>query len=494
MYENRLDDIFEIQDEIARRVVEALKVRLVPTDTESLKPTISVEAYNLYLKGRHYWHRRNAIDLERARDCFAQALEIDPQFAVAYAGLADAYSLLYEYGALSNEEAVRLSEQAAERALEIEPDLAEAHAALGLIMSHKRCFPSAEKALREAIRLNPNYAMAHMWLANSLVDQGRFLDADEEYQAAHRLDPLSPIVTVNIAHNYFHLGRQEEARDKIRSVLEITPDFAGTYRNIALFERLTGRMENVLDYYRRAQELDPGTWILPASLALLYLELEDLENAERWIEHALTIAPDHAWVIARRRWIFMARGDIDGYYNYCQDRYKALPERTAVIAAMGFAEMIKGNLNEARRLLESADPEPATPHGPLLNATDLSWGYLYAIDLARIYLASGEKERANVLLDSCFDFLQGMWDQGFREPVGFYIAAVIRTQQDRADEALDYLGQAMQKGWRHHWWMESDPGLESLRNRPEYKKLCDEMEQKVTDLRGRLHAENDAPQ
>jgi TolB-like protein len=189
-FERRLVDIFKLQREIASAVIDAVSPR--PRTEESaaamLPATQSFEAYNLYLLGRHHFHKRNEPGLSRAVEYFRQAIERDPDYALAHSGLADAYTLMSigYYGNVPVAESVAHALPAAQRALELKPDLAEAHASLGLIRENEGDLRAAEQALSRALEFNPGYLMAHVWLGLVLNAQNRYREAAARNREAFR--------------------------------------------------------------------------------------------------------------------------------------------------------------------------------------------------------------------------------------------------------------------------------------------------------------------
>jgi tetratricopeptide (TPR) repeat protein len=217
-FERRLDDIFRLQSEVASAVIAAIGPRRRGDERAPSPPaTQSVDAYNLYLLGRHHFHKRTEASLERAVDCFEQAIERDFGYALAYSGLADAYTLLSAgyYGNMPASRAVTHALPAARRALELAPDLAEAHASLGLIYHNQDDLVAAEAALERALTLNPGYTMAHVWHGLVLTTQGRYREAAARNREALRLDPLSPIANTN-AGRCAALRRGDRAAARLR--------------------------------------------------------------------------------------------------------------------------------------------------------------------------------------------------------------------------------------------------------------------------------------
>lgn len=225
-YDGSLENVFGLQDQIARAIMNALQLELLGGDTTPLvrEATASVEAHDLYLLGLHHWHRRGGA-LDSALAYFRRAVDIDPGYAPAHAGLAATYAVKPVFDpALPPSEALERGRAAARRALALDPDLPEAHAALGqLVMNFERDWEAAERHYRRAIARHPNYATAHQWLAELLYRVGRLDEAAREIENALALDPLSPVARWAAAIIYGTVGRVDEALRAADRATEIAP-------------------------------------------------------------------------------------------------------------------------------------------------------------------------------------------------------------------------------------------------------------------------------
>ncbi len=216
-YERKLGDIFSLQSEIAAAVAAAVGERPAAAPPAPRPPeTRNFAAYNAYLLGRHYFHKRTEATLQRAIECFEQAIAADPDYALAYSGLADACILVsaQHYGNVPLAQAIERALPAAQRALALEPGLAEAHASHGMVLLHQGALARAEQAFRHALELNPGYTMAHIWLGLAMTALGRYREAANSNLEAFRLDPLSPIVNSNVAFDALRFDDTVEARTR----------------------------------------------------------------------------------------------------------------------------------------------------------------------------------------------------------------------------------------------------------------------------------------
>jgi adenylate cyclase len=260
-YDRDLQDVFAIQSDIAKQVAEALRLRILPEESEKLdrRPTADTAAYVLYLKGRFYWNERTKEGIQTAIEYFTNATKIDPNYARAYAGLADCYSILENWGYMPPAEAGPKRDMYVARALELDDSLAEAHVAKATILTSKEWnFPEAEKEYKRAIELDPNYATAHHFYGNGLLGpQGRLEEAISELKEAKRLDPLSLMISANLGDRYLEAGMIEEAEKQYRSILDGAPNFS--YAHFALGGALTkqSRFEEAISEIQKGVELEP---------------------------------------------------------------------------------------------------------------------------------------------------------------------------------------------------------------------------------------------
>src|SRR5690606_21194770 len=224
-YERRIGDLLAVQEEIARAIVDALRQRLAlapdpsragPLPSSGPAPllnssTADVEAYTLYLRGRQHWNERTPEALRRAIGEFERAIARDAGYAHAFAGLADCHAILLDYGVVSPQEGLEPARRAADRALELGPDFAEAHTSAALVRQMEWRWADAEREFRRALELNPGYVAARHRYALLLAWLGRFEEGRRELEHARRLDPLSPVIAAAAAWLAYYEGRHDDA-------------------------------------------------------------------------------------------------------------------------------------------------------------------------------------------------------------------------------------------------------------------------------------------
>ncbi len=263
-YNRKQSDLVSLQSEIARDVSNKLKSRLskaVVADVEK-NYTTNPEAYQLYLQGRFHWNKRDKTAFEKAIVFFKQAIENDPKYALAYTGLADTYALFGDWADGRPKEYMPQAKQAALRALELDPNLPEAHASLGLILIYYDYdWTGSEQEFKRAIELNPKYPSAHQWYSKLLFSAGRQDEGLREITKAAELDPLSKIIIWNLGDGYLYGGRYDDAIKQYQKVIELFSDQQYIHTSLGDAYAVQGKyaqaIEEYLNDYRIAKEIKP---------------------------------------------------------------------------------------------------------------------------------------------------------------------------------------------------------------------------------------------
>jgi adenylate cyclase len=287
-YDRDLTDIFAIQGDIAEQVAEALRVKLVSEEKEAVekKATGNLEAYTLYLRGRQAWNERSKEGLARAMDFFKRAVELDPEFALAYTGLADCYTIMEDRAMMPHKEAIPLARGYAEKAVGFDGDLAEGHASLGLILEKEWDLAGAQAEFRMALTLKPSYATAQHWYSSLLGSLGDHEGAFAAAKRALELDPLSSTVGQGVGVALLNLGRYDEAVGEFEKVLETDPDYVSAHfwKAWALYQR--GDLGQAIEEAQKGVEKDSSSFIASMALAWLQVKAGRREPAQRLLEDA----------------------------------------------------------------------------------------------------------------------------------------------------------------------------------------------------------------
>ena len=322
-YSRDFSDILVVQEEISREVSERLRVKLTGEERQRLtkRYTAAPEAYQLYLKGRFLWNRRTVESLQSAITYIENAIEIDPNFALAYAGLADCYNQFSRFNLLKPMEAFSKAKAAAMKALELNEVLAEAQTSLAFVsMSYDWDWNDTEKRFRFAIAQGPNYAPAHQWYAKYLARMGRFVEAMREMEWACELNPLSQACLVTIGEILYFAREYDRAIEHCRETLELSPDFAQAYSVLSLayaqkgmygeainccqkrfdvfntdteaaaflgcFHGAMGHRERALAQLEVLKERSKREYVPPNLMSIIYLGLGENEQAIEYLEKA----------------------------------------------------------------------------------------------------------------------------------------------------------------------------------------------------------------
>jgi len=258
-YQRELHDLLQIENELGTAIAQQVQGNLTPQQLVDLSKmrTVNPEAYDLYLKGRFYWNQRNPAAMKESVGYFEQAIAKDPDFALAYVGLADAYNIGNIMGAYSAEESLPKAKMAATKALALDPSLAEAHAALGMEKSHYEFdFPGAQKEFLRAIELNPNSAYAHLFYSNCyLAPMGRMPQAIAENKKALELDPLSLPINNFMGMTYMFAGDYEKSYQQFEHTIAMDPTFPLAHMYFSFLLKITGRYEEGIKEYEKSELL-----------------------------------------------------------------------------------------------------------------------------------------------------------------------------------------------------------------------------------------------
>jgi tetratricopeptide (TPR) repeat protein/predicted Ser/Thr protein kinase len=471
-YDREVNSVFAIQDEISRAIVDVLKIRLLGDDRTAFvkRHTDNLEAYNAYTQGRFLWNKRTEEHILKSIEYFEKAIELDPDYALAYVGLADAYAVLPSNVGTPVEEVLPKAREAVKKALELDDELAEAHASLGLISGMGEERENAEKEFLRAIELNPGYAYAHYWYSTWLGSMGRTEAEMREVEIASELDPLSVVILTN-------LGCKKLARDSLKAeelierAIEIEPSRMSTYAAYGRCLRDLGWYEKALAVYARALEAAPTHVETYNSLAYTYDAMGDFEKA---IEHAnkfIELAPDEANPYDSRGEIYAHAGRLDEAIADFEKALEIDPEfapssqrlilsylfkreygkaeslikkalsidepyhRAAARTALAFIPMLQGKFNRALAVLDE---------GIAADRSELDRGWYDANKHGvKLYVYLAREEYDQLLTE--LDIIRGIQEEFQPEDLAKLrdAYAIIRAAQGRIAEAEELL-----RGWR----------------------------------------------
>jgi TolB-like protein/DNA-binding winged helix-turn-helix (wHTH) protein/tetratricopeptide (TPR) repeat protein len=285
-YERNLTDILKLQDEVSRAIAGEIQVSLTPDVSQRLSSSkqVDAEAYQLYMKGRYFWVRRTEESVNRAISYFQQTIEKDQNYAAAYSGLADCYSSLgfsFDIGSLPPQEAQPKAIAEANKALQLDDSLAEAHNSLAYTkLNYDWDWTGSEEQFRRSLKLNPNYANAHHWYAHLLLSAGRFDEALAESNRALELDQLSPIMNVHLGWHYYFTRQYDRALEQLNKTLELDPNYGLAYWYRGLAYEQKHMYPEALREMTHGKELLKGNIVIESDIARLYAVSGNRAQAE----------------------------------------------------------------------------------------------------------------------------------------------------------------------------------------------------------------------
>jgi TolB-like protein/Flp pilus assembly protein TadD len=325
-YERDLHDVLQVQEEIAKAIAREVQIQLTPQEQALLTKArpVDPEAYELYLRGRYFWSKRNQESNKKAIELFHQAIDKDPRYPAPYSGLADCYILFaisFDVGSLSPTEAIPQAKSAAEKAIQLDDTLAEGHNSLAYTkLLYDWDWRGSEAEFKRALQLNPGYASAHHWYAHLLLASGREEEALAESRRALDLDQLSPIINVHLAWHYIYTRQYDRALEQLRKTLELDPNYSLANWYLGWVYEQQRRYPEALQSMRKAQallqdntalvadighvyamsgdtnaamkalaqlnEISKRTYVNPFEIALIYLALGKRSEALQWLDKA----------------------------------------------------------------------------------------------------------------------------------------------------------------------------------------------------------------
>jgi serine/threonine protein kinase/tetratricopeptide (TPR) repeat protein len=345
-YDRKLTDIFAVESDIATAIAKTLQARLTGPEKTAIakRPTANPEAYELYLKGRFFWNKRTATDLRKAIEYFNQALGKDPSYALAYAGLSDAYLVLSLYGAASPADSFPQAIAAAKKAIELDDTLAEAHTSLACSLAYYDFdFDQSLKEFQRAIELNPNYATAHHWLSNGVLSAlGQFERAIAEGKRAVELDPLSLIINADLGQDFFYARRYDEAIVQLRKTIEMDPRFYFAHWALGTALQLKGPLSEAIAEYSKAVELNDDPFVL-AFLGQAYARAGQRDEAQKILARLSEEAKSryvHGYSFAL---MYLALGDKERAIDEMERAYRERDANVVEIKVDPMLDDLRGN-------------------------------------------------------------------------------------------------------------------------------------------------------
>lgn len=348
-YKRKVKDIFGVQEEIAKEICENLRLRLTRDEKKRLKrrDTENTEAYQLYLRGRYCWGRRTAEGFNKGIEYFQQAIEKDPNYGLAYAGLADCYNMLgaFGFGALPPQEYMPRARAAAMRALEIDPDLGEAHASLAVAkFYYDRDWAGTESEFRRAIQLNPSYAIARHYYALYLAAMGRHDEAIAEIKRAQALDPLSLSISATVGRILYFARQYDQAIEQLHKTLEMDPNFFLAHSYLGWVYRQQEMYEEAIAELEKALEVSGGHPGVLSPLGHTYALAGKRAEAQKILEHLTELSKRIYVPSSLIAGVYIGLGEREVMFKWGE---RACDERSGLVV-----------YNNVEPMLDSLRPDP----------------------------------------------------------------------------------------------------------------------------------------
>ena len=468
IFEQPAANVFELQGKIAASVSEALEIVLDLQQQKRLGDvgTTNPEAYQLYLRGRQFLARRTTVSISSAMKSFEQALNLDPEYAQAYLGLADANLLLPLYNNRPGADYLEKSLQAVRTALRLDPDLGEAYATLGSVLDEKRDFTGAEQAFQTALARAPRYPTTYHWYGFLLYRLARQEEADDMFELAIEQDPLSTTVQYGMSANLVAMGRFDEAEAIYREIISTDPEFAWVYEGMGeLYWTGRGQLDEAARWYELAFRYDPDSSYFASRLGGIYLDAGDVDKALHWIDTAFQVETEAFSALIHQALLHRYQGEEEAAYGLALEVLEDAPANYLALTLARNHELAAGQAERARARYAVEFPE-LMMEKPQVDAVN----FQIAVDLVPVLRQLGEPEAAEQLLALSWEIARDYPRHGL--PYRLTDVKILALQgKDQA--ALIRLEQAIDSGWRPYWWffMNHDPALDSIREEAAFERL-----------------------
>jgi TolB-like protein/DNA-binding winged helix-turn-helix (wHTH) protein/Flp pilus assembly protein TadD len=478
-FDGSMGEILSVQEEIARDVAEALEIRLSDAAAERIKrvPTANVGAYELYLLGRYSQRQRTPEALDKAVAYQREAIAQDPRFALAYAGLADAYMAGFYYMNRSLEDTAALVEPQVAKAIALDPSLGAGYQARAVLRTEQSRLDEAIADLERAIELEPNDTEALVRLGGAHEYRAEPREAIKAYDQAAQLDPLHLVLIVRRCLALQNLGRYADAESACQRGIELGPSVPNAYWAHGLNALAQGDLRGAIAGYKAALERAPARTDLLSQLGWLWLDAGDPAQASRAFDASVTHqSGSHTHVELERARLVVATGapaDLGTYLRGVD--LTGTPEQIDLIDA-ALLTLLAGDIHTAAALVERAHVSQDGPSALSEGVWETRWGRSQFMTLALVSRANGDDAAAERYLKALEQWLDRVENQGHVWHGADYLRASIAAMRGQNTQALRSLERAIERGWRRPWWMRVDPALRGLRGEPHFVQLLQRTE------------------
>jgi len=488
-YDREYRDIFQIQDDIARAVVDKMKVTLLGT-TASFKfvaETNNVDAMVAYGKGQKELAHRTAPTINSALAHYNDAVRFDEKYARAFVGIADANILLALYGNLPKKEANKSAKEALETAFSLSPNLGAAFATQGLLLSQSDT-DKAESSFKKAIDINPNYAMTYMWYGSLLQGRGDFIGAHTLFEKAYVLDPKSPVAAYNVAWSYYQSGSEVKAMDIFSKIISNDPYYPGAYNLVGDILATRGRLDESINMYKRALDVDSVNKSAIKGLLTSNMDMGAVEQTQQWFDYANKqeshfSSQDMSFMTAR---FLMSQGNMNESLVHLKS-IEFSDEK------MGMKNYIEGEI----AFYQGEYSKAISAFEKLRSNDSINDDYFYylhhgqpAVHLAYAYLQIENFSQASTIIDGFALSLDKGKAKKSNNPSYYYNMALVNVLQDNSSEAYQYLQAAIDAGWIKAWQADIEPILGEMNKEQQFGQMLGGIRARLATMRSRNDDDN----
>ena len=468
------DNIFEIQEQIAFEIAAALNTALSPDDRRRLavRPTDNLEAYEAYVIGRQKLANRILADVRFASDQFKRSIRLDPEFVLAYVGLAESYMVLNSQGDLSKRDMLRRVRPLVSKAHDLDDQIGAVYNVMGALAEYDGDISGAEAYYRKSIELSPGYATSRQWLGLLLRNStGRLEESAKIYRHAIEVDPMAAVIRSNYGGLLASLGRVDEAFEQLLKVVELSPNHPDGYLYVGyllLFEKRDPVA--AMHWLQKATSLDPADAAYPA---LAFLAVGDLQSVEEWIRPIRTLYPNESGALLRHIQLEWVLGNHDSVADLTAEAMQFSRDTLFIELPLYFyrnGRILDGQPEQAYEKYIEAFPELAAA-SPSVHATNVEAG----VDLVLVLQAMGRTDEASRLIDAALSFLASSPNSGFLS--WDMLLTELHAMNGDKRKALESLRRAIDTDWNGYWWDSPDqnPNLKLLHGDPAYVAMMDEL-------------------
>lgn len=491
-YDREYQDIFQIQEDIASAVADKMKVTLLGGDELPVQfsaPTSSIDAMVAYGKGQKELGHRTVVSINNAMAHFNEAIRLDPDYARAYVGIADAHTLLALYGNVRAPEAYETAHQALDKALEIDSNVGEAYATRGLLLREK-AMEQAQTAFKKAMELTPNYAPTYMWYGGLLDLRGDVEQGHKMYEQAFKLDPKSPVAAFLLAKSYYHKGNEAKTMELFSHIIANDPYYPGAYNLVGKMLLTRGRLDEAITMFKRALDVDALNKGAVSGLISATTDLGNFEHALAWFDYAQRHNEmfDASSINLMKFRYHISQGEKHQAFDYLE-QVSFEPEQGHYKSDLfeGQKAYYQGNYQLAIEALERLR------HKEEVN--EEAFYQLYngrtAAHLAYAYKQMEMTDKLNELMTGLEKYLENNKAKKANDPSYYYTMSLVKTIQGNSNEAFYYLQGAIDVGWVRAWEAEIEPIMASMQEDIQFTLMIGGVKARLANMRVRM-ADEDA--